>query len=157
MWFKLMVGYGVLCGLLMAVPSSWALGWEDEDWKKNGCPENFQGIWISQPSEIQPQRVYEVGPRVLRYLSPESGAGELVYQSLRREGVHYLLELKSTGLPADIFRFPLLKVRPHQVFPAEKSDALSGCFIKVFQFENRKNAQTEKYEAWDIFQLKPKP
>jgi len=157
MRFKLMVGYGVLYGLLVGISPSWALGWGNEDWKKNGCPENFQGLWVSRPSGDQPQRVYEVGPRVIRYLSPETGTGALAYQALRREGVHYLLELKSTGLPADSFQFPFLKIRPHQVFPAEKSGALSGCYIKVFHYKNRKKAQTEKYEAWDIFKLKPVP
>jgi hypothetical protein len=51
-----------------------------------------------------------------------------------------------------------LKIRPHIALSSLKEnggqETNSSCQIKVFQYENQKDAKLDKYMSWDIYQRK---
>lgn len=149
-WFFILNLY-----FLVNIPFSWAFDWNDKVWKDMGCPNSFHGLWILRDSPEHPDHNYKVAANTISFRSSESVPLNLEYQIVARKGFYYLLKINSEKIPGSTFNFPFLKVRPYQTYQTENDEEPQNCFIKVFQYDTRENADSGKYEDWDIILLKP--
>jgi hypothetical protein len=141
---------------LISAPTSpvYALDWDDKNWKEYGCPENMLGSWVSR----------DKGDRLLieaHRLIIKSNEGDQKYYSYKYSssiGENRITEIilnskNNTG------NGPMhLKIRPHITHISRNGNggqAISvSCQIKVFQFENQKDAKLDKYMSWNIYKRK---
>jgi len=140
---------------LATVPFGWAFDWNNKTWKDSGCPNNFQGIWIARELPDHPAQSYRVTDNIISFQSSRSIESSHQYQVISKEGHYFILKISPDNLQELIFTFPFLKVRPYQVNQANKDSEPPKCFIKVFHYDNRKNAEYGKYKDWNIFLLNP--
>jgi hypothetical protein len=141
---------------LISAPTSpvYALDWDDKNWKEYGCPENMLGSWVSR----------DKGDRLLieaHRLIIKSNEGDQKYYSYKYSssiGENRITEiiLKSKNMDNESQRY--LKIRPHiaqsPVTGSLQKEKTASCQIKVFQYENQKNAKLDKYMSWNIYKRK---
>ncbi len=149
-FFKLLFFHTVLFAL--AGPS-WALDWNDSEWKKRGCPDGLAGVWKAEtPSPLAGQEMEFREDNTL--LIVRSGRDlELSFTGDLKAGNRRFIDLEiKSGAGETYPRF--LRIRPH-LGPAKNSTAsLEDCRIKLFRYENAVRAKQNREHSWDIFHVK---
>ena len=130
-----------------------SLGWQDEEWLKQGCPKTVSGSWTANnPANIK-----------LRSLSINNN--QVIYTSQSGEDQQFRIIKSTSDLKIPYVEMKLksfnkedklvLKIRPHLVQTNSKEQKKDfSCLIKVFRYKNRKHAKAEKYFGWNIYRLK---
>jgi len=131
-----------------------ALDWNDKNWGKSGCPKTILGSWVSRSSE---ESLMIEANRLIFQAIDEDQQFYSYKQSISSEkNKHIEIILSSKNSTDENKRY--LKIRPHiaqSITHEEKTQVKTAtCLIKVFQFENQKDAKLNKYMSWDIYKRK---
>ena len=131
-----------------------ALDWNDKNWGKSGCPKTIIGTWVSRSNEdtllIEANRlIFQAIYKDLKFYSYKQNIN-----SENNKHIEIILSSKNSTDENQMY----LKIRPHiahSLAHVEENQANQAtCLIKVFQFENQKDAKLNKYISWNIYKRK---
>jgi hypothetical protein len=145
---------GVMFFLVANASPIYGLDWDDKNWEAYGCPKNIIGSWVSRDKDDRLMIEAE------RLIFQTSDSGQKFYSYKQNFSVHEkrITEIILSSKNMDDENQVYLKIRPHiaQISLAEslQQDKTASCQIKVFQYENQKDAKLDKYMSWDIYKRK---
>jgi hypothetical protein len=134
-----------------------SLGWEDKEWISSGCPSKISGIWKSRSSPDKVSHKMQIKKGMI-LLTTRDGSEKFYFfgeSKFLKQARFLQVNLKegdseSTGSV-------VWKIRPHLTLKSSiknsNSAKRSDCLIKVLRFKNAKQARSEKYQTWDIYEM----
>ena len=134
------------------ISSAYALGWQDEEWTKAGCPNNVSGRWVVDNPVNKNLKSMSFNKREITYTSQnnETQKFAIIKSSYVKENQFVKIKIKSSNNQ----KHSIIKIRPHLVhIDSKRKKEISSCMIKVFSFHTEKHAQTNRYSGWNIFRL----
>ena len=145
---------GIVILLAANASSLYGLDWNDKNWEEYGCPKTILGSWVSRDKDdrlmIEAERlIFRTDDGGQKFYSYKKN---FIANEKRITGI--ILSSKNQADENEIY----LKIRPH--IAQSSSDENLGqvnavsCQIKVFQYENQKDAKLDKYMSWDIYKRK---
>ena len=138
--------------LPLLISSGYALGWQDEEWTKAGCPNNISGSWAVDNPVNKNLKSMSFNKREITYTSQnnETQKFAIIKSSYVKENQFVKIKIK----PLNNQKHSIIKIRPHLVhIDSKRKKEISSCMIKVFSFHTEKHAQTNRYSGWNIFRL----
>tara|TARA_Y100000588_G_scaffold330202_1_gene366944 strand:- start:34 stop:522 length:489 start_codon:yes stop_codon:yes gene_type:complete len=123
-----------------------SLDWKDSEWRTAHCPKNITGSWLSRDGE----NIIQFNDNLV--ISKYGDNQENIYRhrstlkSLGKQFIEIALTPKGSSDPKPLF----LRIRPHLAFN-DKQSKTSECYIKIFRFNTRKDANFNKYISWEIY------
>ena len=131
---------------------SYALGWQDEQWLKAGCPKNVSGNWAADNPINKNLKSMSFNNREITYTSQnnETQRFGIIKYSFIKDKQFVKMKIK----PLNSKKHTIIKIRPHLEHVHSKGEEeASSCMIKVFSFNTEKHAQTDRYSGWNIFRF----
>ncbi len=142
----------VCVGMLMLPQSSWGLDWNDPEWTRHGCPENFTGSWREAEKPDGKEIIFSKNSVDFKNFTNIIKLNFKRVTTSKTHGIAELVVVKSQPPNAGI---GYIKIRPHWIKVLPKNNAYSKesrCRIKIFWYVNSKDAKRDRYTSWDILE-----
>ncbi len=142
---------------MLITGKSFALSWQDPEWETKGCSKNPFGLWKLRTDGNKNPETLIVNKESFTLIKNSEPYKEIFFKTNQIKNKAFYFELKIKDLPLGNYQSPFLKIRPHRV-QTNSGNSSSGkiqvqCFIKVFQYQTKKDTYNDKYKSWNIYEI----